>query len=233
MSKVQAAVEASGLTAAELLQALTAEVDPREAAEQNAVTEDVTLAEMGFSLHQQLSRRDDDEQAEFFRGLTKQQQGALVGHLTNEGFAPSSIALSFGVPEVRVRELWEEFADKLGQRITGIRLQTLVGKMTASAEKLYEQAVKDRKLNLAWKIQTDTVKILQDLGVVDRAAYRTEVTHKLELSEDDEREMDELLELRRRRKEAIERVKRIDAEVSEGDELPELPGQYGRSSHDE
>lgn len=214
------------MTREQLLEALQSDVSPNEGVEFNDLTVSMTVGDVGQALHLKMDRTPDSERAEFFRGLTHGQKGALVTHLTHVGFAPTSIALGFGIPEVEVRRYWEEYSDKLGQKTTGIRIQTLVGQLQAKAETLSEMALRDKDSRLAWQIQKDMVKLLQDLDVVNRAVHRTEITHRMELSEADAQELDMMISLRKKKQVAEEKLKEIEATVIEED-IPEMSEEVG------
>jgi len=217
--RVEEAAESIKMSPAQLLDALQKTLSPSEAQEHNGDVEDVTLDDIGRALTIQQNMLEDDEKREFWKKLTDIQQGALVAHLTHTGFAPTSIALAFGVSERTVREYWDQYSDRLGQRLQGIRLQTIVGNLQSRAEQLYEEARRTGKLNLAWKISMDHIKMMQDLGAVERAVHRSEVTHKLELTEAQEREYELAAELRQKRLKAQEEIKRIQADPVEAVEM--------------
>lgn len=211
--KLEAAAKSVGMSREQLLEALQSDINPSEGVEFNDLTVSMTVGDVGQALHLKMERTPESARAEFYRGLTRGQQGSLVTHLTHIGFAPASIALEFGIPETEVRRYWEEYSDKLGQKTTGIRLQTLVGQLQSKAETISEMAMRDNDSRLAWQIQKDMVKLLQDLDVVERAVHRSEVTHKMELSEADAQELDLMLKLREKKKQAKEELKQIQADV--------------------
>ncbi len=198
------------MTVDELAEAAVASLPPKDVRD-SELTAAMTLGEVGHSLHLKIRDADQQEWPKLWRNLTKEQRGALVAHLSHIGFAPPSIALEFATQEHLVRDLWEQYADKLGQRVTGIRLQTLVGMLQSRADTLYEEARKQGKTNLAWKIMLDLGKALQDFGVVERAVYKQEVTHKLELTDADKHELEELVKVRNKRLASTERLKQIEA----------------------
>lgn len=202
-----------------LLAAVNAMVTPEEAAKLNELTASMTVADVGQALYWKLYR--DKEKKGFFKKLSEEQQAMLVAYLTHIGFAPQTIAIELDTSEQAVREHWARYADKLGQHVIGIRLQTLVGDLKAKADQLFQSAMAEGKLPLAWKITTDFVKVLQDLNIVERAAQKQEVTHKLELDEADLMELDGLMELRKKRKDA-KRLLTIEEEKPTHDPLPEI-----------
>jgi len=214
-SRVDDAASHVGMSPAQLLDAIQNVLPPAEAQDHNLDVTSTTIDEIGYALTVHQNNLDDVEKPEFYRGLTDLQRGALVAHLTHVGFAPASIALAFGIQEFQVRDLWDSYSDRLGQRLQGIRIQTIIGNLQSRAETLYEAATKAGNYALAWKISKDHVKLLQDTGAVERAVHRTEVTHKLALDESQEREFQLAAELRQKQLQAKEEIKRIKAEPVE------------------
>ena len=220
-ARVQAAIEAGGFNSeAELAEALTSTTTPRQVAELGSLTTALTVEDVGYALYMKLYQQSD--KAKFFKKLMDDQKGMLIVYLTHVGFSPPAIAANLDVSEAYVHQCWSLYADKLGQQVMGIRLQTLVGDLKAKADQLYEVAMRDGKTQLAWKITTDFVGQLQELNIVERAVHRQEVTHKVELDEADLLELDELMSLRRKKQEAEHRLQVTVAAATEADAYPEV-----------
>jgi hypothetical protein len=69
-----------------------------------------------------------------------------------------------------------------------------------------------------WRIQKETIALLQSLGIVKQAIRKVEIAHKF----DDQRkaEVDQLLDLERKQMARLEEIKR--AEITIHDDVPEM-----------
>lgn len=216
-SKLQKAAEAAGfIDVAEMVLALHEGGHLAELPDQRLLTvEERTLAEVGNSLAITIRATPQEQQAKLYGKLSQVQQGALICNLWREGFSPANIALNLGVSENHVRQLWHEYADQIGSKVSGIRLNTLVGEMTSRMEENYQGLLQDGKRKQAWDVYSEWIEKMQDLGLVERAVYKQEVTHKLHLDQEGQMELENILSIRAKRAAAQEQMKRITAGVVE------------------
>ncbi len=197
-----------------------------------AVAED--LAELdkgaqGLRVWQWLCQREPKLWPSLCAELPMDQKATLILHLLCNGHAAVTIANKLGLMPNFVKDLWRDYTSRVGDDVMGITLPSLVGRIDARAEALVEMAALDGRPDRAWKIEKERVELLQDLGVVERAAKRYEVAHQHTLKADDsanaetKAEVDRILELERKQRESAERVKRINARVM--DSVPDAHTQ--------
>src|SRR6185369_11911485 len=193
-----------------------------------AVAED--LAELEHGAHglrvwQWLSMREFKLWPSLVIELLPEQRASLVLHLLCKGHAAVTIANKLGLMPNLVKDIWRDYTAKVGDDVIGITLPGLVGRIDSLADSLREMAVEDNRPDRAWKIEKERVQMLQELGVVERAAKRYEVAHQHTLKAGDaadaetQAEVERILDIERKRRESGERVKRINARVL--DALPE------------
>lgn len=175
-----------------------------------------TPASRGCELFRLLAFEPPDKWPSFVSRLDPPQIDSLIVHLVAKGHPQTTIADKLGLALSRVREVWRNSAEDLGSSVLGFSLPLIVGRLEARADELIHLAVEDDKPNLAWTIEKQRVQLLQDLGVVERAAKRHEVqvVHSIDNSTDEvRREMQMMLELEKKRLVSVERTKRIEAKV--------------------
>lgn len=169
--------------------------------------EESTLADLGRHLAGRLEQQAD--QAAWFGKLAETQKCAVVLEMLERGHSPERIAAALDCSIDKVRDTWAGYTDELGKRITGIRVSTVIGEMTARRDMLYDRAVENGQLSLAWKIQTDYAKMLGDFGIIEKAVIRQEITHKLDLDDVAQEELDKLIAVREKRIAAENEIKKI------------------------
>jgi hypothetical protein len=179
----------------------------------------------GLRIWQWLSQSEFARWPSLCAELDNEQKIALCLHLLCKGHAALTVANKLGFMPHFVKDIWRDYTAKVGDDVMGITLPSLVGRIDAYADALRDMAIDLEKPERAWKIEKERIELLQDLGVVERAAKRYEVAHqhtlKAEGSADAEvqAEVNRILEIERKRRESSERVKRIDARVM--DSLPQ------------
>jgi len=110
-----------------------------------------------------------------------------------------------------------------------VRLTHIAGELRNRADQVIEMLMQNGKPEIAFRVQKDYIKLLQDLGIVDRAIRRVEVTHKMD--EEQKVELDRLMELEHKKKKRGEEIRQIETEVYDpvpgGDDEPDrtLPAQ--------
>jgi hypothetical protein len=140
-----------------------------------------------------------------------------LGILRSRGFSTQNIAREFACEERVVRESWTRYADDLGAQVVGVRLTTIAGELQARAEHVTQLLMEGGKPEQAWKVQKEYTKLLQDLGVVDRAKREIHVTHSID--DQQKQELDKLLELKQKKLARQEEIKQIEVEVF--DDVPQ------------
>lgn len=159
-----------------------------------------SLEEVGKFLCQRMEVQTN--QGAWFKKLSRDQKGALVCSLMQKGHAPPAIARALNCSETDVRETWAAYSDELGKTVTGIRASTVIGDLTARRDELYQRAIDAGNYSLAWRIQKDYTASLQDFGIIEKAVIRQEITHKLDLDEVAEEELEALVDVRQKRRTA-------------------------------
>jgi hypothetical protein len=155
--------------------------------------------------------------AKWFAGLAPHQQAAVIVVLRDKGFATSVVANEFKIPQMEVIRTWNKHADDLGAQVVGTRLNTIAGNLQIMAERAQHGAMEKGDHATMWRIQKELTKVLQDLGIVDRAVHRVNVSHTFDAQK--KVELEGLLELERKQARRAEEVKLIEAEVT--DDIPE------------
>lgn len=215
--KLEAAAEAAGLTLAQLVDLVHdsgAMSIPPDAPD--GVTFTLTLGELGKRMWAELQQVLVPERAEWFSKLLEPQQIAMIVTLRDEGFRPEIISRELGIPSVRVREVHDQYADRIGAQVTQIRLSTIAGHVQLAAERAMEGLKAEGDWKGYFAVQRDVVKVLQSLGIVDQAIHRVEVTHKIE--DNRQAEIDAILEIERKKQR-----RRIEIETATGAKLDEVP----------
>jgi len=182
----------------------------------DGITETFSLEDLGMHLWNKMQGNPVSYRAKWFHGLAPTQQTAICVVLRSRGFSTHNIAREFACEEGVVRAAWTRYADDLGAQVVGVRLTTIAGELQSRMEIITQELHERGQPGQAFRVYKDYLKILQDLGVVDRAKQKIEVTHKI----DDEQkvELDKLLELKQKQLARGEEIKQIEAEVF--DEVP-------------
>jgi hypothetical protein len=179
MATAEKAAAAVGLTVAELCNLL---VDHGITAipPDGGMTQKYTLEDLGARLWTSLQQHPRSKRAEWFKGLTDPQRGALIVKLRNTGFASAVIATELGITESAVMRTYQAYASEVGQQVVGIRLDTIAGQLHAAAERAKQLAIEAGDHKAFWAVERDYLKALQSIGIVDSAIHRVEVTHKVD-----------------------------------------------------
>ena len=183
----------------------------------DGITETFTLEDLGMHLWNKMQGNPVARRSAWFHGLAPTQQTAICVVLRSRGFATNNIAREFGCEEKVVRGAWTKYADDLGAQVVGVRLTTIAGELQSRMETITQELMQNGKPEMAFRVHKDYLKILQDLGIVDRAKQKIEVTHKI----DDEQkvELEKLLVLKQKQLARGEEIEAIEA--VEYDEVPD------------
>lgn len=217
LAKAKAAAEAVGLTVEQLGDLL---VDSGlYAMPPDGVVQRFTLEDLGMRLWSTMQSVPRSRRYKWFEGLTVTQQSAVVVVLRERGFASATIANDFRIDPMEVTRIYNKHADQLGAQVVGLRLDTIAGHMQLAAERAQEMAIERHDPRAFWAVEKEKIGLMQDLGIVDRAVHKTEVTHRLD--ENQVQEIEQLANLRRKQEVRRNELQRITVEVQQGDELPE------------
>lgn len=164
--------------------------------------EEVTIAEVGGELWRRIEGAEDVPIA--FGGLMPQQQAAVVCHLVHGGQATIRVASRLGVPLETIQRTWRKHCESIGRGVIQMRLDSLIGHVTARAEQIYELALEPdekgrRDLKTAQSVTFELVRMLQSLGIVQQSAQKIDVsvTHTVQ------EEIKSLLDIERKEKESL------------------------------
>ncbi len=185
----------------------------------DGVTRKYTLRDLGYKLWVEMQSGLTTQRAEFYDRLAPGQKTALVVTLRDRGFAPQTIAGTFGLKAADVNRIWNEYADDLGSQVVGVRLSTIVGNLQLVAARAQEGAVQAEDWSLLWKIQKELTQQLQSVGIVDRAIHRVEHEHTHKMDEDQKREIEQLVDLELKKRTRAEELKDVEATII--DSMPE------------
>lgn len=195
--KLELAAEAAGLTLAQLVDLVNdsgaLSVPPPAP---DGITSPLSLGDLGKRMWAELQQVMHEDRSAWFNELLQPQQIALIVAVADEGYRPEVIAKDLGLMVTRVREVLDQYADRIGAQVTQVRLSTIAGHVQLAAER----AMEGLRAKGDWKgyfgIEKEKVRILQSLGIVDQAIHRVEVTHKVE--DNTRAEIEAMLELERK-----------------------------------
>lgn len=205
------AAEAAGLETLEALADLVVDSGLVAVPPSDGVTERYTLEDLGVQMRAQMSAVIPSDRPTWFADLVKTQQTALVSVLRARGYSSQVIATDFGIDPISVTKTFARYADELGAQVVNVRLNTLVGNMQLAAERASEGAMEKEDWGTYWRIQKETIALLQSLGIVKKAIQKVEVAHTF----DDQKgaELNALLELERKKAAREEEIKLADFQV--------------------
>lgn len=203
--------------------------NPKRGALSTAVADqlaDLDPKARGLAVWQWLSMREPRLWPSLVAELDNDRRLSLVLSLLCQGHASITIANKLGLMPNAVKDVWRDYAERIGTEVLGTTLPQLVGRIEAQADAFIEMSIASDRPDRAWKIAKERVELLQDLGVIERAAKRYEISHAHTLKSGDDvdaetkMEVDRILDLERKRRDSEERVKRINARVL--DHIPEI-----------
>ncbi len=183
----------------------------------DGITTRYTLKDLGTRLWGAMQEEPRAMRVKWFHGLAPHQQAAVITTLRDKGFSTAVVAQEFKIEQMEVIRTWNKHADDLGAQVVGTRLNTIAGNLQIMAERAQHGAMEKGDHSTMWRIQKELTKVLQDLGIVDRAVHRVEVAHTFDAQK--KVELEGLLELERKQARRAEEVKLIEAEVT--DDIPE------------
>lgn len=220
--RLEAAASAAGLESISELATLVVDSGAVALPPEDGVTESYTMEDLGAQMH---SAMPPDGRPVWFDSLVDSQRIALVTLLRTRGYSTSAIARDFGIDPIAVNKVYAKYADDLGAQVVNVRLNTLVGNLQLAGERASEGAMQKEDWSTYWRIQKETISLLQSLGIVKQAIRKVEVAHTF----DDQKsaELDALLDLERKQVARREEIKMADAVVTDAVpkiDLPKNPG---------
>ena len=184
----------------------------------DGITGRYTLKDLGTRLWGTMQQEPRHMRAKWFHGLAPNQRTAVIVTLRDRGFSTQVISEEFKIALMDVQRTWNKHADDLGAQVVGLRLNTIAGNLQLMAERAQHGAMERGDHNALWRIQKEFTKMLADIGIVDRATHKIEVTHKFD--EEKKAEIDALVEVEEKRRISQERIKQVEATITDGDDLP-------------
>lgn len=219
MERLQRAAKAAGVETVEQLTDLVVDSGAAATPPQDDLTERMTLEDLGLRLWTVAATEDQPTRKAWFQNLAPVQKNAVITTLRARGYSPLAISNDFGVGELEIEEIYAEYATKLGAQVLAIRLDTLAGQLAIAKQRAQQMAMEKDNASTFWKIEKDYVGVLQDLGVIERAAHRVEV---VKVAEDKKAAaVNRLMELAEKRALRLSEIKRAEFEVIEPEALPE------------
>ncbi len=216
LAKLSVAAKAAGLTLEDLVNLV---VDSGAVTlPPDGMTMEFTLRDLGLGLYTDLQKQPKPARAAWYGELTKTQQTAVVVTLKDRGYSTMLIGQELDVPQDEVMRTWNKHADNLGAQVVGMRLSTIAGQLYLMGERAQLGASESGDWSLFWRIAKELTKAYADLGIVDRAVHRVEVTHKFD--EQKQEEIDQMLKLQDMERKRDEELKKIEVEVY--DTAPDL-----------
>jgi predicted transcriptional regulator len=217
--RLQAAAKAAGLDSVEQLADLMIDSGVATIPPSSELSPALTLEDLGKRLWSEAHATPKHARATWFAGLSPTQRTSLVVVLRNRGYSSMTIAQDFGISVHSVAKAWSEHATRMGEQVLSVRLDTLVGQIQLAAEQAAQMAAEKNDAAAFFRVQQGLIRMLQDLGVVEKAAHRVEVTHK---SADEKQALiKQLLRTEQQKIVRGEEIKRAEVEVAEGEALPE------------
>jgi hypothetical protein len=217
--RLAAAAEAAGLSVEELVQlALDSGLASPEA-ETPIVLDRYTVDDLGVRMWGDMQAVDRDRRGEWLHNLVPTQRNALVCALRSRGFASEVIARDLDLDTSEVVRIWNLYGADLGTQVVAIRLDTIAGQLQIVAERAQQMAVEAGDHSAYWRIQKELVSSLQDIGIVDKAIHKIEVSHKIDDAQ--KAELQSLLEFQKKREARLLEVEEIKQAEVKGDPIPD------------
>jgi hypothetical protein len=217
-----AAATAAGLESIEALVDLVSDSGALSVPPTDGVSEVYSVEDLGVQMRTQMP---PDGRPAWFEGLVETQQSALVAVLRARGYSSTAIGTDFGITVIQVNKIASRYADELGAQVVNVRLNTLVGNMQLAGERAAEGAMKKEDWGTYWRIQKETIALLQSLGIVKKAIQKVEIAHTFD--DQKQAELDAILDIERKQQARREEIK--DAEFSVHDPVPALLDTPGTS----
>lgn len=180
LARLQDAAKAAGVDTVEQLADLVVDSGISARPPVDPYTERFTLEELGQRLWAVATTYPQPARRAWYEGLTPAQQASVVTVLRSRQYTAFAISNDFGLTEVQVEKIYAEHVTKLGEHVLGVRLDTMVGQITQAKQRAQQMAMEKGDAAAIWRIEKEFTSVLQDLGVVERAARKVELVDKAE-----------------------------------------------------
>lgn len=188
----------------------------------------VTRKDLGLTLWREMQGVAKAGRKDWYGKLADEQQISLIVALRHEGYRADVIARDLGVTQHHVTDLYHRYSSTVGAQVSVIRIDTILGLMTTDLDLAQEGMRANGDWKGYWAARKDYIKLLQELGIVERAAQRIEVTHNFEQAK--QAEIDGILDIERKRAKRIEEIKQAEFTVVAGDKVPLIANSSSKPS---
>lgn len=178
MERLKKAAAAAGVATVEQLVDLVVDSGVSARPPVDGLTERFTLENLGLRMWSVAVTKPRGLRAEWFEKLVPAQKTAIITTLRHRGYSALSISNDLGVPETEIEKTYAQNRTELGAQVLGVRLDTLVGQIWAAKARAQEGSAGKGDWATYWRIEDSSTKLLQELGVLSRAAHRVELTVK-------------------------------------------------------
>src|SRR5690348_12650628 len=165
---IEQAADAAGMTVEQLAKTVI-DLYGKKLAKPTA-HERLSRKELGLALWRDLQRIAKPNRGAWYQELADEQKISLIVALRHEGYRSDVIARDLNIPQNQVTELYNRYADTVGAQVSMVRVSTILGAVTSDLELAQEGLRKDGDWKGFWAARAKYVALLQDLGVVERAA---------------------------------------------------------------
>lgn len=158
--------------------------------------------------------RLQEPEPESFAQLLPAQKQAVILYLLSQDNTPHYVSCRFWIPIEEVMRVWQRYSELIGQDVCQIRFESFVGQLHMRVERIYSQAMKAEKLDVASNVMFRYTKALQDLGIL----YRKPIEIELKTADENKVIEDEALRI-------VELKKKMQKEITDGgtSEAPPAP----------
>lgn len=211
MKRLEDAARAAGLGSVEELVDLIVDSGVSARPPVDPLTERMTLQDLGERLWVVATATQRDARREWFERLAPVQQTAIVTVLRTRGYSAIAISNDFGIEQLEVERIYAEHTTKLGAQVLGVRLDTLAGQISEAKQRAQQIAAEKGDGAALWRIEKEFVGVMQDLGVLERAAHKVEVVGRA--SEAKAAALQQITELAEKRARRRIEIQKVDKEV--------------------
>ena len=209
---IEQAADAAGMTVEQLAKTVI-DLYGKKLAKPNA-HERLSRKELGLALWRDLQRIAKPNRGAWYQELADEQKISLIVALRHEGYRSDVIARDLNIAQTQVSELYNRYADTVGSQVSMVRVSTILGAVTADLELAQEGMRNAGDWKGYWAARAKYVSILQDLGVVERAAQRIDINHNFEQAK--KAEIDGILLLEEKKKQRQAEIREVEFEVQGG-----------------
>lgn len=177
----------------------------------DGVGDHLSLEQLGASLYIKMQDVAKTDRPAWYRELAKPQQVALLVYLRRQDFSSMTISNDLDVPVRTVSMYFNQYAENVGANVLAARSETVAGLLQLRVEQLIERinSLSEEEYNaldkakLVWTITKDHTKLLTDLGFIDRAPTKVEVTTRQAPPDTQEELLNRLEELNKKKQQRM------------------------------